>query len=118
MSVRLSQHGLTAADPLLQVCCCGPGGQEISIDCCSSGVRRANAGSAPLSAYVVAEHWLVCVVVTVEEDGELASPSAAVPGSWSDWRSAGRSAAAAPAPPAASRKAPSRVLTWDRDQVN
>jgi len=21
--------------PLLQVCCCGPGGQEISIDCCS-----------------------------------------------------------------------------------
>jgi len=23
--------------PLLQVCCCGPGGQEISIDCFSSG---------------------------------------------------------------------------------
>jgi len=28
----------------------GPGGQEISIDCCSGGVRRA--GSATLSAYV------------------------------------------------------------------
>jgi len=24
-SVRLSQHGHTAANPLLQVCCCGPG---------------------------------------------------------------------------------------------
>jgi len=23
--------------PLLQVCCCGPGGQEIVMDCCSSG---------------------------------------------------------------------------------
>jgi len=28
------------------------GGQETSIDCSSSGVRRANAGSATLSAYV------------------------------------------------------------------
>ena len=25
--------------PLLWVCCCGPGGQEISINCCSNGVR-------------------------------------------------------------------------------
>ena len=38
--------------PLLQVCCCRPGGQEISIDCCSSGVRLVNAGSATLPAYV------------------------------------------------------------------
>jgi len=37
-SVCLSQHGSTAANPLLlQVCCCGPGGQDI--DCCSSGMR-------------------------------------------------------------------------------
>ena len=28
------------------------GSQAISIDCCSSGVRRANAGSATLSVYV------------------------------------------------------------------
>jgi len=28
-----------------------PGGQEISIDYCSSGVRGANAGSTTLSAY-------------------------------------------------------------------
>ena len=42
LSVCLSQHGPTAANPLLQVCCCGLGGQEISIDC----------GSLVLSAYV------------------------------------------------------------------
>ena len=37
-SVYLSQHGPTAADPLLQVCCsCGPGRQEISIDCGMAG---------------------------------------------------------------------------------
>jgi len=46
-------------NPPLQVCCCKPGGQEILIDCCSSGVRRTNAGSAALSAYVVAERRLV-----------------------------------------------------------
>jgi len=45
--------------PRKRVCCCGSGGQEISIDCCTAGVRRANAGSAALSAYVVAEHRLV-----------------------------------------------------------
>ena len=39
LSVCLSQHEPTAANPLLQVCCCGPGGQEISIDWCSSGGR-------------------------------------------------------------------------------
>jgi len=69
----------------------------------------------------VAEHWLVCVVVTVEEDGELASPSAAAlrPAlRQSDHDPGAAGAGAAPAPPAASRKAPSRVLTWDRDQVN
>ena len=47
------QHGPTAANPLLQVCCCGPGGQEIWIDCCTAGAqqqRRANAGSATLPA--------------------------------------------------------------------
>jgi len=30
VSVCLSQHGPTSANPLLQVCCCGPGGQDIS----------------------------------------------------------------------------------------
>ena len=51
-SVCLSQHGPTAANPLLQVCWCRLGGQEMSIDCRSSGVWRANAGSASLSTYV------------------------------------------------------------------
>ena len=50
---------------LLRICCCGPGGQEISIDCGTAGgpavssssrvaARRAaaNAGSATLSADV------------------------------------------------------------------
>ena len=33
-SICLSRHGLTAANPLLHVCCCGPGRQEILISCC------------------------------------------------------------------------------------
>ena len=32
--VCLSGHGPTAANPLLQVCRCGPGRQDILIDCC------------------------------------------------------------------------------------
>ena len=52
LSVCLCQHGPTAANLLLQVCCCGPGGQEILINGCSSGVQQANAGSATLSVYI------------------------------------------------------------------
>jgi len=53
LSTCLSQHGPTAANPLLQVCCCGPGSQEISIDCCAAhGMRRANSGSATFTADV------------------------------------------------------------------
>ena len=60
-SVCLSQHGPTAENPPLQVCCCGPGGQEMWIDCCSSSVRRA---SATLSVYVdIAENRLVLCVI-------------------------------------------------------
>jgi len=39
-----------ASNPLLQVCCCGPGGQEIIHALLQQ--RRTNAGSAALSAYV------------------------------------------------------------------
>jgi len=40
----MKRHGVrpsvcVSSNPLLQVCCCGPGGQEIAIDSCSSGVR-------------------------------------------------------------------------------
>ena len=52
LSVCLSQHGPTAANPLQQVCFCGSCGQQTSIDYCSSSVRRTNAGSATLSAYI------------------------------------------------------------------
>ena len=48
-SVCLSQYGPTAANPLLQVCCCVPDEQVTSIDCC---VWWANVGSATLLAYV------------------------------------------------------------------
>jgi len=56
-SVRLSVrvclfqhvHGPTTVNSLLQICCCEPGWQEISI---SDAVWRVNAGSATLSAYV------------------------------------------------------------------
>ena len=40
LSVRLSQHEPTAANPLLQVCCCGPGRQEISIHRCMAGAQQ------------------------------------------------------------------------------
>jgi len=39
-SVYLFQHGPTAANPLLQVCCCGPGKQETAIDCCTVGAQQ------------------------------------------------------------------------------
>jgi len=44
LSVCLSQHGRTAANQLLQVCCCGPSNRLLQ--------QRTNAGSATLSVYV------------------------------------------------------------------
>jgi len=49
--VCLSQHRPTQANPLLQVCFCRPGRKELSINCCNSGMRWMNAGSATLSVY-------------------------------------------------------------------
>jgi len=40
--VCLSQHGRTAANPLLEVCCCGPGGQEISISAAAACSGRCH----------------------------------------------------------------------------
>ena len=57
--VCLSQHGPSAAKPLLQVCSRPPGRQKISIDCCMAYAWSANAGSATLSAHVAAGHRLV-----------------------------------------------------------
>jgi len=44
LSVCLSQHGPTAANPLLQVCCCEPGRQEMSIDRCTARSSAACSG--------------------------------------------------------------------------
>ena len=58
MSVRLSvcPSVCPSMGPQQQTRCCrfasGSGGQKISIDCGSSGVRSSSAGSATLSAYV------------------------------------------------------------------
>ena len=48
--ICLSQYGPTAPT----VCCCEPGMQEISINCCPvrSSMQRAGMGSAALSAYI------------------------------------------------------------------
>jgi len=43
--------------PLLQICCCGPGGQELSIDCCSSG-GRMRAVPRCQRTYVVSTDFL------------------------------------------------------------
>jgi len=47
LSVSSGRH-----TPLLRVCCCGPGGQEISTDCCTAGAQP-NASSATSSADVI-----------------------------------------------------------------
>ena len=56
-SVRFYQH-----EPQQQNLLPWLGRQEISIDCCT--MRRANAGSVTLSAYVVAEHTLLLNYIT------------------------------------------------------
>jgi len=53
--VGLFQHGPTAANPPLQVCCCKAVEQEMSIECCTAVAQqlmRRNADSATFSAYV------------------------------------------------------------------
>jgi len=45
-----------------ELCCCGPAGNRLLHGAQQRGVRRANAGSATLSAYVVTEHRLVTIV--------------------------------------------------------
>ena len=36
--------------PLLRICCCGPGGQEISIDCCTAGGQQQRRRSTARSS--------------------------------------------------------------------
>jgi len=57
-SVCVSKHGIPAANPLPQACCCwlGGGGRRYRSIAArpalrSSGVQRVNAGNATMSAY-------------------------------------------------------------------
>ena len=52
-SIPMRSRVYTLRCPLLQVCCCGPGEQEISIDCCTAGAQQHRmVGTSTLSAYV------------------------------------------------------------------
>ena len=50
LGVRPSVPSFGCCTPLQRVCCRGPGGQEISIDCCTAQPIAANASSVTLSA--------------------------------------------------------------------
>ena len=61
--VRLSVCMSVPSDrrtPLLKVCCCGPGGHEILIDCCSSG-GRMRAVPRCQHSQVAVRHKLVVI---------------------------------------------------------
>ena len=53
MSVRLSVQSFGCHTVLWWVCCCGPSGQEILINCCKAGPTAANASNVRLSADAV-----------------------------------------------------------------
>jgi len=57
----ISSSGLCT--PLRRVCCCGPGGQEISIDCCTAGAQQQTASRVTLSADVGS--WTCILVVNL-----------------------------------------------------
>ena len=58
----MKQYNVHPSDPFAScsnmqwVCCCGPSGQEISIDCCTTGTvalcTAAYVGNATFSVYV------------------------------------------------------------------
>jgi len=52
LSVHLSVPLFGCCMLLQQVCCCGPSGQEILIDCGTVGTQTATASSVTLSADV------------------------------------------------------------------
>jgi len=62
------------ANPLLQVSCCGPSGQEISIDCCTASARQQMRAVPLCQPTKEAEHRLVVQAfgVDVQSLSELA----------------------------------------------
>jgi len=47
LSVCLSVVQSSHCMPLLQICCCGPDGQKISIDCCMAGQPQPQMRAVP-----------------------------------------------------------------------
>ena len=70
LSVRLSQHG---PHSMQQVCCCGPGGQDISIDFCSSGGRMRAVPRCQRT--YAAEHRLVLRLVGPAAERSQSGPA-------------------------------------------
>jgi len=46
LSVRLSVTSFARHTPLLRVYCCAPGGQVISIDCCTAALVSSSGAAA------------------------------------------------------------------------
>ena len=59
-SVCLSLHGSRPANLLLQVCCCGPSGQEILINCCTTITRQQQRAVPHCQHTYEAEQRLCC----------------------------------------------------------
>jgi len=59
-SVGLSDPAIDRCNSVRRVCCCGPGGQETSIDCCTAAPRGNGAAAA---AFATADHRLIEVAV-------------------------------------------------------
>jgi len=60
VSVRLSIQAINRCSSVQRVCCCGFGGQEISIDCCTAGAaaaRRSAANASSVTFTAAVEGW-------------------------------------------------------------
>jgi len=62
-SVRLFVPSFGSRTPLRRVCCCGPGEQEISIDCCAAGAQQQIRAVSHYQLTCEAEHRLVYLAV-------------------------------------------------------
>ena len=79
-SVRLSVCPIIRPSPL-RVCCCAPGGQQISIDCCTAGDLATTALCQPFTTTTFAKRAFRCSAPAVWNslpETVLSSDSAAV----------------------------------------
>jgi len=56
LSARLSVPSIDRCSSVRQVCCCGPGGQEIAIDCCTAGAQQQLRAVSRCQLTCEAEH--------------------------------------------------------------